>query len=131
MLIHKQATSGRLRFLRLPGGVLCFDPLPTLSVLRDEEYRAPVVPHPAAIVCQAEARLGLPSGSIVAEADFLAWIDTPEGDVPALLAAFTSQDPPFKAAEAVNGTFIAMTEARSLSQIERLLLRRVYDHALG
>jgi hypothetical protein len=131
ILIHKQATSGRLRFLRLPAGVVCFEPLPPLSGLRDEDYLAPVASHPAAQVRQAEERLGLPSGSIAAEAEFQAWVDTPEGDVPVLLAAFTSQDPPFKAAECLDGKFIAITEARALPLVELLLLRRAYEYVLG
>jgi hypothetical protein len=131
ILIHKQSTSGRVRFLRLPGGVLCFAPVPRMSALRDEDYRVALSPHPAAMVRQAEEKLRLPSGSIRAEAEFRAWVDTPDGDVPVLLAAFTSQDPPFKAAERLDGKFIAITEARSLPQVELHLLRRAYEYMLG
>jgi hypothetical protein len=58
-------------------------------------------------------------------------VDTPEGDVPVLLAAFTGIDPPFLAAERASGRFISMTESRQLSEVERHILRRAYEHVLG
>jgi len=51
--------------------------------------------------------------------------------VPVLLAYFTTIDPPFAAAESIGGKFIAMTEARNLAEIERNLLRRVYEYVIG
>ena len=48
-----------------------------------------------------------------------------------LLAAFVGIDPPFAAAERVHGRFIAITESRQLSDVERDLLRRAYEHVLG
>lgn len=128
---HKQKTSGRVRYLQLPEGVVAFSPLPALAALRDEDYDTAVRFHPAALLHDAETRLGLPPESIAAEAEFRAWVDTPEGDVPVLLACFTSIDPPFAAAERLGGRFIALTEARSLSEVERNLLRRTYEHLLG
>jgi hypothetical protein len=131
ILIHKQKTSARVRFLRLPEGILAFSPLPELAALRDEDFDAKVQVHPAAFIREAETRLGLPENSIAAEAEFQAWVDTPVGDVPILLAYFTTIDPPFAAAEGVGGKFIAMTEALSLAEIERNLLRRVYEYVIG
>lgn len=131
LLLHKQATSGRVRFLCLGSGVLAFTPLPLLAALRDEDYSPTVQFHPTVLVREAEIHLGLPEGAIVPEADFHAWVDTPEGDVPILLAAFASIDPPFSAADRMGGRFIAITEARSLSEVERNLLRRAYEHVLG
>ena len=64
-------------------------------------------------------------------ADFQAWVDTPDGDAPILLAAFAGIDPPFEAADRVRGRFIAITESRQLSEVERDLLRRAYEHVLG
>ncbi|MBK7415405.1 MAG: hypothetical protein IPJ38_10185 [Dechloromonas sp.] len=64
-------------------------------------------------------------------AEFQAWVDTPEGDVPVLLASFAGIDPPFAAAERTKSRFIAMTESRQLSEVERNLLRRAYEHVLG
>lgn len=131
ILLHKQATSGRVRFLCLSSGVVAFSPLPVLAALHDEAYSPTVQFHPTAIIREAEIHLGLPEGAIVPEAEFAAWVDTPDGDVPVLLAAFAGIDPPFAAAERTGSRFIAITESRSLSDIERDLLRRAYEHVLG
>uniref|UniRef100_Q47FX0 Uncharacterized protein n=1 Tax=Dechloromonas aromatica (strain RCB) TaxID=159087 RepID=Q47FX0_DECAR len=131
ILIHKHATSGRVRFLCLSSGVVAFKPLPALSALRDEDYSPTLQFHPTAAVREAEIHLGLAEGGIEPVPDFQAWVDTPEGDVPVLLAAFAGIDPPFSAAERTNSRFIAITESRQLSEIERNLLRRAYEHVLG
>ena len=131
ILIHKQSTSGRLRFLCLSSGVVAFTPLPALSALHEEAYSPKIQFHPTASVREAEAQLGLPEGAIEPVADFQAWVDTPAGDVPVLLAAFVGIDPPFEAAERTRSRFIAITESRQLSEVERNLLRRAYEHVLG
>lgn len=131
LLIHKQGSSGRVRFLCLASGVVAFQPLPPLAALRDEAYSPTVQFHPAAVVREAEVHFGLPEGAIEPVAEFQAWVDTPAGDVPVLLAAFTGIDPPFAAVERTGSRFIAMTEARRLSEVERNLLRRAYEHVLG
>ena len=131
LLLHKQSTSGRVRFLCLSSGVLAFTPLPPLAALRDEGYSPTVNVHPTAVVREAEARLGLPEGAIEPEAEFQAWVDTPAGDVPVLLGLFAGIDPPFEAAERIHGRFIAITESRQLTDVERLLLRRAYEQVLG
>jgi hypothetical protein len=131
VLLHKQGTSGRLRFLCLSSGIIAFSPLPALAALRDEDYSPTLQFHPTAVIREAEIHLGLPEGAIEPVADFHAWVDTPAGDVPILLAAFAGIDPPFAAAERTGGRFIAITEARGLSEVERNLLRRAYEHVLG
>lgn len=131
ILIHKQATSGRVRFFCLSSGVVAFDPLPALAALHDEDYSPKIQVHPTAVIREAEVRLGLPEGAIEPVAEFQAWVDTPQGDVAVLLAAFAGIDPPFAAAERTNSRFLAMTESRSLSDVERNLLRRAYEHVLG
>jgi hypothetical protein len=131
ILLHKQKTSGRVRFLCFSSGVVALKPLPTLSALRDEDYSPKVQIHPTAIMREAEIHLGLPEGAIEPEAEFSAWVDTPEGDVPVLLGCFSALDPPFAAAERTRSRFIAITEARQLSEVERNLLRRAYEHVLG
>lgn len=131
LLIHKHGTSGRVRFLCLSSGVVAFKPLPALSALRDEDFSPTVQFHPTAVVREAEVHLGLAEGAVEPVADFQAWVDTPEGDVPVLLAAFPSIDPPFAAADRIHGRFIAITESRQLSEVERNLLRRAYEHVLG
>jgi hypothetical protein len=131
LLIHKHGTSGRVRFLCLSSGVVAFKPLPALSALRGEDYSPTVQFHPVAVVREAEIHLGLPEGAVEPVADFQAWVDTPDGDAPILLAAFAGIDPPFEAADRVRGRFIAITESRQLSEVERDLLRRAYEHVLG
>ncbi len=131
ILLHKHKTSGRVRFLCFSTGIIAFGKLPALSALRDEDYSPTVQFHPTAIIREAEIRLGLPEEAIEALADFQAWVDTPEGDMPVLLAAFADIDPPFAAAERTNSRFVALTETRQLSEVERNLLRRAYEHVLG
>lgn len=131
LLLHKQKTSGRVRFLCFTSGVLAFSPLPALAALRDEDYSPKIQFHPTAVMREAEIHLGLPEGAIEPEAEFSAWVDTPAGDLPVLLGVFTAIDPPFAAAERTRSRFIAITEARQLSEVERQLLRRAYEHVLG
>ena len=131
LLLHKHGTSGRLRFLCLSSGVVAFHPLPELAALRDEDYSPTLQFHPTAVIREAEIRLGLAEGAIEPVPEFHAWVDTPAGDVPVLLAAFASIDPPFAAAERTHSRFIAITESRQLTEIERNLLRRAYEHVLG
>ena len=131
ILLHKQSTSGRVRFFCLSSGVVAFGPLPELSQLRDEDYSPTIQVHPTAVLREAEIHLGLPEGAIEPLAEFRAWVDTPQGDVPVLLGAFAGIDPPFAAAERTNSRFIAITETRQLSEVERNLLRRAYEHVLG
>ncbi|MEY2632257.1 MAG: hypothetical protein RIR00_911 [Pseudomonadota bacterium] len=131
ILLHKQKTSGRVRFFCLSHGVLAFQPLPALSVLREEGYSPKIQIHPTALLREAELHLGLAPDELEPEPEFSAWVDTPEGDVPVLLALFNSIDPPFAAAERLHGRFIALTETRSLSEVERQLLRRAYEQVLG
>ncbi|NJD24170.1 MAG: hypothetical protein FIB06_02085 [Betaproteobacteria bacterium] len=131
ILLHKQKTSGRVRFLCLASGVVAFAPLPEPSALYEDAYDPPLRCHPVAALREAEVRLGLPEGAIEPEAEFRAWVDTPAGDVPVLLGSFAGIDPPFSAAERGGGRFIALTEARGLSEVERNLLRRAYEHVLG
>lgn len=131
ILLHKQKTSGRVRFLCFSAGVVAFRPLPALAALRDEDYSPTIQFHPTALMREAEVQLGLPEGAIQPEAEFSAWVDTPQGDVPVLLGTFTDLDPPFAAAERTRSRFIAITESRDLSDVERQLLRRAYEHVLG
>jgi len=132
ILYHKQSTSGRTRYLRLPTGILAFEPMPVLSSLKEEdEARSSIRPHPAACLRAAENHMGLPAGSLEAEAEFYAEIDTPDGIVPVLLARFTGIDPPFAQAEVLEGKFITLTEARGLHPIELDLARRAYELILG
>lgn len=131
ILVHKQKTSGRLRFLRLPHGTVAFTPLPPLSILMEDAAPPQVVHHPAVFLKAAEVKLGLPAGSLVHEPEFQATVDTPDGPVAMHLASFTSIDPPFDEAAALGGGFIAITEAAGGMPAEMDLLRRVYEVLLG
>jgi hypothetical protein len=132
ILYHKQATSARTRFLRFADTLLAFTALPLLSAVCDEDAaQSTVVPHPAPILRQAEERLGLVHGDLRAEAGFYAEVDTPGGNVPVLLAEFTTIDPPFAAVAEAGGRFVAITEARGLPDVELELVRRAYTVILG
>lgn len=132
VLFHKQGTSARTRFLRFADSLLAFAPLPEGAVLRSEsEPQGAVLTHPAPVLKQAEEALGLPPGSLAAETEFSAMVDTPQGEVQILLAGFTTIDPPFVAATDAGGRFVAITEARGLPSIELELARRAYTTILG
>lgn len=131
ILAHKQKTSGRLRFLRLPHGTVAFTPLPPLSDLMEDAETPQVVHHPAVFIKAAEDRLGLPAGSLAHEPEFQATVDTPDGPVAMHLASFTTIDPPFDEAAALGGRFIAITEAMGGMPVEMDLLRHAYEVLLG
>ncbi|TXH74912.1 hypothetical protein [Thiobacillus sp.] len=131
ILVHKQKTSGRLRFLRLPHGTVAFTPLPPLSDLIEDAEPPQVVHHPAVFIKAAEDRLGLPAGSLAHEPEFQATVDTPDGPVAMHLASFTTIDPPFDEAAALGGSFIAITEAMGGMPVEMDLLRHAYEVLLG
>jgi hypothetical protein len=130
ILVHKQKTSARTRFLMFADSVLAFAPLPAPAQLFGEAGET-VCPHPSAHLRAAEGRLGLASGTLEAVPEFHALVDTPTGSVSVLLAGFTSIDPPFAAAEAIGARFAAITEARHLPPVELELLRRAYEVLVG
>lgn len=131
IILHKQSTSARVRFLAFGNSLLAFEPLPASASLHQDGFAAPVQFHPAAAIRAAETRLGLDVDALEAIGEFCVWVHTPDGDLAVMLAACTSIDPPFDAAERNNARFIAMTEARCLPPIERDILRRAYEHVLG
>jgi hypothetical protein len=131
LLFHKQGTSARTRFLRFGESLLAFAPLPEGAVLRAEDAGPGTLrPHPAPLLKLAEQKLGLP-GSLQLEPEFSATLDTPQGEVPVLLAGFTTLDPPFVAADTLGGRFVALTELRGLPAVELDLVRRAYTVILG
>ncbi|MGO9446193.1 MAG: hypothetical protein ACLPXB_15665 [Thiobacillaceae bacterium] len=130
ILAHKQNTSGRLRFLRLSHGTVAFTPLPPLSELVHDAH-SPVRHHPVGFLRAAEAKLGLPSGSLAHEPEFYATVAAPTGPITMHLASFTNIDPPFEQAEAIGGKFIPITEAVGGTPVELELLRQAYTIMLG
>lgn len=132
LLVHKQKTSARLRFLKFPHGMCAFTPLPTLSVVEEEGEGEPEVAyHPNGWLRATEQQLGLDSGALKAEAEFQATVQTPGGPVTVQLARFETVDPPFEVAEMLGGSFVAITEARGCTPVEMELLRRAYTALLG
>lgn len=131
ILAHKQTTSARVRFLRLPDGVLTPNPLPAGSIVPAGAEEDAVPTSPAPLVRSLEMHLGLPLASLQPAEDFLVPVETPEGGVAVLLAVFTAIDPPFAAAERPGGCFVPIIEARGLPAIEQQLLRRAYEYLLG
>jgi hypothetical protein len=131
ILYHKQATSARMRFLKLESNSVClFDPIPMPAALLDREPTN-TVNHPAAILRQAERRFDFPPDCLKAEADFRQTVEVPGGAIQIMLAAIKTMDPPFEAAEQKGGSFIDLTQARGLPEIELLLLRSAYELVLG
>ncbi len=131
LCFHKQGTSARTRFVRWPHGMLAFEPLPADARLRDEMSALAVRQHPAAVLADAAARLGMSADALRAETEFEAVIATPEGEVPVLLVQFTALDPPFAEVEKHGGKFIAITEARDVGALELALLRKAYEILIG
>ncbi|MFB1486691.1 MULTISPECIES: hypothetical protein [unclassified Thiocapsa] len=133
IMYHKQSTSARTRFLRLPyGGVCGFAALPEEAAIDEGSGGLPkVVTHPALVLRDAEIRLGLPSGSLEMESGFRCEIAAGEERTEVFLARFTSLDPPFETAQAHGSSFIDLTQARNLPPVELDLLRRSYEKILG
>lgn len=129
ILVHKHRTSARTLFLRFPDGIVTPEALPKLSQVLGEDEAvedATVVAHPAMLIKQAAAALGLEGSDIQLESDFHANVDTPQGVAPIYLGEITTVDAPLAAVERGGGHFIAITEARDLSPAELELLRRAY-----
>lgn len=132
ILFHKQSTSARTRFLRFANNSICaFEPLPDNTVLLDATSSEEDTVHPGAAVSAAEERLGLARGGLEAEAAFSATVEVGEQSMPVFLVRFTATDPPFEIAEATEATFIDLTQARGLPEIELALLRRAYEAVMG
>ncbi len=135
VLLHKQSTSSRVRFLRLETGMLCFEPLPAGTLLLAE---APQQAQLDAAIAQAEPvrqdalqRLALKPGDIEIDPECCVWASCEDQLIPVLLGVFTTIDPPITQAEQLNARFIAMTEARALPAIEQLILRQIYEYVIG
>ncbi len=133
IMYHKQSTSARTRFLKLPyGGVCGFAALPAEASIDEGGGIAPkVVTHPALVLRDAEVRLGLPSGSLEMEPRFRCEVAAGDERTEVFLARFTSIDPPFETAQAHGRTFIDLTQARGLPPVELDLLRLSYERILG
>jgi len=138
ILYHKQSTSAMTRFFRLNGegeargeGVLVGRPLPQLATLLGADADsggepAGVVPHPGAIAAELEKWLALPAGSLQVDGDFMQLVEIPGSVVRVFLMRFTTIDPPFDRAEAVDAAFVPLTQTRGLPPVQMELLRTAY-----
>lgn len=133
ILYHKQSTSARTRFLRLPyGGICAFEALSESSELMPlGEGPGSLVSHPARLIRAAEQRLGLAPGGLEPEPEFRFRLRGAEGETEVLLARFTAIDPPFESATAAGCAFIDLTQARGLPPLELSLLRLAYEQIMG
>lgn len=131
ILYHKQATSARTRFMKFSyDSVFAFSPVPELAQLCDQKYSNMVI-HPAAIMKEVEEKIGFPDASLKVESEYQHTIDVPGKGIQVLLAEITTTDPPFDTAENNNASFIDLTQARGLPQVELELLRSAYELILG
>lgn len=127
ILAHKQSTSARVRFLCFSHGIIAFEPLPRAATFEEGAPAPQVIPHPGTGLRRAEQHFGLPGNSLQHEAEFVANVHTPDSIIVVNLATFKTIDPPFAAAESVGGRFIAITDAKSLPDVELNLLRHAYQ----
>lgn len=132
ILYHKQATSARTRFLEFAHQSVCaFDAIPMPAQLLVGESSSNTVVHPAAILQEVERRLALPADCLKAEGEFRQNVEVPGKTIQIILAAITTMDPPFEAAEKAGARFIDLTQARGLPRVELELLRHAYELILG
>jgi hypothetical protein len=90
-----------------------------------------MVNHPAAILRETEERLEFPEGSIKAEGEYRQMVEVPGEKIQIILGQITTMDPPFEEAESIGASFIDLTQARGLPQVELELLRHAYELVLG
>jgi len=132
ILYHNQATSARLRFLRFSYDSVCaFEALPKLAMLMDDDDVDSVLVHPAQVMQQTTQQLGIAAEALEIEAEYQACVDVAAGPIHVFLVRFTSIDPPFALAEKLDATFIDLTQARDLADVELQLLRRAYELIMG
>ncbi|WP_353570029.1 hypothetical protein [Candidatus Albibeggiatoa sp. nov. BB20] len=129
IIYHKQKTSAKTLFLSINKSVCLFDGLPDLSSLLDLDAVSDdkVALHPAAIISDAEQRLGLDKGSLELDSEFQAVVDAPDQNLTIFLLRTMYVDPPCDEVAEHEGRFIAITDARTYPQTELELLRRAYE----
>jgi hypothetical protein len=131
ILYHKQATSARTRFVKFSGDtVFAYGPVNALSQIDERDDNNTLI-HPTAALRKTELQIGMPAQSLDAVPEFQYSIEVPGGNIRVLLAAINTIDPPFEEIERAGGSFIDLTQARGLPQIELELLRHAYELVLG
>lgn len=131
ILYHKQATSARTRFLKFSNDSVCSpDTIPMPASVLEEDDSTTVI-HPASILQETEKLLDFPAGSLRAEGEYRQTVDVPGEKIQIILGEITTMDPPFETVEKVGASFIDLTQARGLPQVELELLRSAYELVLG
>jgi len=130
ILYHKHPTSAKTVFFKFNDGSICaFEKLPTLAQI--VKCSSETLQHPASILAETEQRLGLETGGLKAEGEYLQMVEVPGQRIQIILAGINSLDAPLPIAEKNNAEFIALTQARGLPDIELELLRHAYELILG
>lgn len=133
LLYHKHPTSAKTVFFKANNDQLClFDTIPNLASVCDKNPDdLPLVIHPSPLLSDVCKWLDIAQDEIELENEFVEYIDVPNGIITVFLARFSAIDPPQQKAEAVKARFIALTDARTCTEVEIELLRRAYTHILG
>jgi hypothetical protein len=130
ILFHKHPTSARTLFLKFKDNSVCsLEKIPDLAQLID--HHPDSLLHPAFVLSQLEKELGFPPAMLKAEGEYLQHVEVPGEVIQIILANINSMDPPFELAEKIGASFIDLTQARGLPQIELELLRHAYELVLG
>lgn len=130
ILYHKHPTSARTRFLRFSNNSVCaFDKIPKLAQLIDKPDASLI--YPSAVLKQVEEKLGFDNETLKAEGEYLQTVEVPGETIQIILANITTMDPPVELVEKTGASFIDLTQARDLPQVELELLRHAYELVLG
>jgi len=128
---HKTPASGKTCFMKHASGEVCsFEKLPGLSQIvdpGDNSYiEKDIIIHPNLILQYASTVMNIEQDNMEIISDYQQKIDTPGNCLSIYLARFTTIDPPLSAVKSIGASFISLTEARGLSDVELELLRRAY-----
>ena len=127
---HIHPTSARLRFLKSAEAHIIFPrPLPTLSDLLDErDSHNCLAVHPAPFLSQLCETLQMELAKVAIVNEFRQWVDTPQSAIPIYLVKVLTEQP-FTAPEGCS--WIELPDCFGLIEVERLIMRKVYDFLLG
>ena len=135
ILVHKQRTSARTRFLCVGRDVVFPEAPDDACGLSDPDepttQSGSVLAHPASGLPALADQLGLSPGALQVEGPPLGRLLDEEGTPPVWLVEVVTTDPPFDAASSMGGRFISIMEARHVPVVQRDLLRRAYERVLG
>ena len=129
IVCHIHKTSARLRFLCVGNHVCTPEPLPPLVSLMDVAPKLDGVGlHPSLPLKRLIEDLQLPANRLTLANGFRSWVEAPRQAIAIYLAMDLSEE----AFAAPKGThWLELPKSWELAEIERLLLREVYDWLLG